>query len=38
MATKKLLRGLKNIHFANWNGSTFEQQFVSQMLNESRTH
>ena len=25
MATKKLLRGLKNIHFAKWNGSTFEQ-------------
>ena len=24
MATKKLLRGLKNIHFAKWNGSTFE--------------
>ena len=25
MATKKLLRGLKNIHFAKWIGSTFEQ-------------
>lgn len=25
MATKKLLRGLKNIHFAKWNGSTFEK-------------